>query len=108
MLLQVYIFFNIDLTITTEKLVELFKTEGEQLVVDNMGCWLGLPFSKRRELKENYHSPTQQRDAYLDLYARDHPHPSWRTVARVLRDVILPDLANMVERTYVQGTPTTL
>ena len=59
-----------------------------------------------------YQSPTQQRDAYVDLYARDHPYPSWKTVAEALRrGVGLPHKADEVERTYVQGTiitPTTV
>ena len=94
---------HIDLTITTEKLVELFGTVDEQRV-DNVGAWLDLPYSKREEVKGNYQSHTQRRDAYLDLYASDHPYPSWKTVARALRVVGLPHQAAEVERTYVQGT----
>ena len=95
--------FNIDLTITTEKLIELFRTVDGQLV-DNIGFWLGLPDSKTEELMESYQSPTQRRDAYLDLYISDHPYPSWKTVARALCEVDLDRQANVVERTYVQGT----
>ena len=72
--------------------------------VDNIGVWLELPASKREGVKGNYQSPTQRRDAYLDLYVSDHPYPSWKGVAEALRRVDLPRQAGVVERTYVQGT----
>ena len=100
--MTLFFIVNIDLTITTEKLVELFGTVGEQLV-DGIGLCLDLPKSKREEIKVNYQSPTQQRDAYLDLYVSDHPYPSWKTVANALRRVGLPHQADLVERTYIQG-----
>ena len=76
-----------------------------------IGLWLGLPKSKREEVEGNDQSPTQRRDAYLDLYASDHPYPSWKKVATALRRVDLDHQADEVERTYVQGTiitPTTM
>ena len=94
---------HVDLTITTEKLVELFGTVHEQQV-DIAGLWLFLPRPKIKEVKAIYQSPTQRRDAYLDLYVSDHPYPSWKTVAGVLREVGLHHQADEVERTYVQGT----
>ena len=122
---------HIDLTITTEKLVELFRTVNEQrsddieqdmddielevdvieLRVDAIGRRLDLPYSKREEVKGNYQSLTQRRDAYLDFYVSDHPYPSWKTVANLLHHVGLPRQADLVERTYVQGmviTPPTV
>ena len=101
---------RIDLTITTEKLVELFGTMDEQRVGD-IGHSLELPLSKIGKVTGNFQSPTQRRDAYLDLYASDHPYPSWKTVAEALRQVGLDHQADEVERTYVQGTiitPTTM
>ena len=95
---------NTDLTITTEKLVELFGTVDEQQRVDYTGAWLGIPYSKIEEVKGNYQSPTQRRDTYLDLYVSDHPYPSWKTVARALGDAGLGHQAAEVKRTYVQGT----
>ena len=63
---------------------------------------LDLPESKVAEM--NLHSPSQRREAYLDLYATGHPCPSWRQVAEVLHGVHLDDQANRVESTYVQGS----
>ena len=65
---------------------------------------LHLPKSKVAEMKRNLHSPTQRREAYLDLYATGHPCPSWRQVAKALREVRLSHQADTVESTYVQGT----
>ena len=93
---------NTDLTITTEKLVELFEALSDD-DSDVPGFLLELPQSKIDEIKRNYHSPSQRREAYLDLYATDHPCPSWRAVAKTLFGVGLPYQADVVESTYVQG-----
>ena len=65
---------------------------------------LDLPRPKVAEMKRNLHSPSQRREAYLDLYATGHPCPSWRQVAKTLRQVELYHQADTVESTYVQGT----
>ena len=98
---------NTDLTITTEKLVELFEAMSDDYLdrpFVGLQQQLDLPESKRDEIHRNYHSPSQRREAYLDLYATDHPCPSWRTVAEVLRNIDLPHQADEVKSTYVQGT----
>ena len=98
---------NTDLTITTEKLVELFATMDDayiDIVYPGLDDRLDLPESKVAEMKRNYHSPSQRRDAYLDLYVTTHPCPSWRQVAEALRGVFLDHQADVVESTYVQGT----
>ena len=104
LLLMLWFVVNADLTITTEKVVELFATMGNFYVEAGLGDQLDLPQSKVDEIQRNYHSPSQRRDAYLDLYATDHPCPSWRQVAKVLHEVDLPHQARVVESTYVQGT----
>ena len=91
--------YNVDLTITTEKLVELFQAADEKCM-EHFGGWLGLPYAKIGKGKGNL---TQQRDAYLDLYVSDHPCPSWKTIARALSGVHLHHQAHVVENTYVQG-----
>ena len=89
--------------------MELFATmedgwlDGSSLLL-GLPSWLDLPMSKVAEMKRNYRSPSQKRDAYLDLYATGHPCPSWRQVAKGLRRVHLPHQADVVESTYVQGT----
>ena len=98
---------NTDLTITTEKLVELFATIDDRYVgrgyIIQLDQELDLPESKVAEMKRNLrsHSPSQRREAYLDLYATGHPCPSWRQVAKALRRVHLRHQVDTVESTYV-------
>ena len=72
--------------------------------MDGIGRWLDLPDSKRSEVKRNYCSPAQRREAYIDVYVNEHPHPTWKELSQALRGVELPNQAEEVERTYVQGT----
>ena len=71
--------------------------------LDTLGILLGLPSIKTDEIKRNFHSPSQRREAYLDLYATDCPIPTWSQVAQALRACGLFSQADMVENTYVQG-----
>ena len=97
---------NTDLTITTEKVNHLFSTVRDDMV-DTVGYELGLPYSKRSEIKTNYHSPAQMREAYIDAYIDDHPCPSWNKVSYALHIAGLHRQSDEVERTYVQGTNNT-
>ena len=94
----------IDLTITTEKLMELFAPALDP-EMDYFGDYLGLPQSEIDRIRKDYQSPTQREEAYLDLYVHQHPCPTWNQVARILRDEFyLPQQADLVENTYVKGT----
>ena len=98
-----------DLTITTDKLMDLFKTMNPEKV-DDLGdlVSLDLPQSERDKIKKNYRSPTQRKEAHLDLYVHQHPCPSWREIAKVLRWFSLVQQADLVKNTYVKGTQDTL
>ena len=90
--------------------MELFAPLDPQKV-DKLGSegYLGLPQSEIARIQKDYQSPTQRKEAYLDLYVHQHPCPTWREIARVLRQWInLPQQADLVENTYVKGTPDTL
>ena len=81
--------------------------------VDKLGgeVWLGLPQSKIDRIQKDYQSPTQRKEAYLDLYVHQHPCPTWSQVADVLHNKYvgnLPQQAALVENTYVKGTQDTL
>ena len=71
--------------------------------VDELGIWLDLPAYEVDKIKENYQSPAQRKEAYLDLYAHRHPCPSWQQVAVVLRGFDLDQQADYLENTYVNG-----
>ena len=76
--------------------------------VDEFGRYLGLPQSEMDRIQKDYQSPTQRKEAYLDIYVHQHPYPTWSQIARVLRSVNLRQQADMVENTYVKGTQDTL
>ena len=98
-----------DLTITTEKLMKLFGPMDPEKV-DKLGdrVYLGLPQSEIDRIQKDYQSPTQRKEAYLDVYVHQHPCPTWRWVVGVLRQVALPQQADLVKNTYVKGTQDTL
>ena len=76
--------------------------------VDKLGGYLGLPQSEIDRIQKAYQSPTQRKEAYLDLYVHQHPCPTWSKVVRVFHMVKLPQQADLVENTYVKGTQDTL
>ena len=96
------LFLDIDLTLTTERLVELFASMDDG-AVDRMGSYVDTPLSKREEFQMNYKKPAQRKEAYLDYYVHKHPLASWTNIAQVLCWCGLPQQADMVENTYIQG-----
>ena len=98
-------FLDTDLTLTTERLVELFASMGDE-DVDFMGeYYLNTPSSKIREFQRNYQNPAQRKEAYLVYYVHNHPAASWTKIAGVLHCFELPQQAAVVENTYIQGMP---
>ena len=95
-------FLDTDLTLTTERLVELFASMDDE-DVDYMGSYLDTPLSKTREFLMNYQNPAQKKEAYLDYYAHNHPAASWTKIAGALHYFELPQQAAVVENTYIQG-----
>ena len=81
-------------------------------VVDELGDkdYLGLPQSEIDRIQKDYQSPTQRKEAYLDLCVHQHPCPTWSQIAWILRDrrVNLPQQADLVVNTYVKGIQDTL
>ena len=91
-----------DLTLTTERLVELFASMNDGFI-DLMGYYLDTPSSKSEEFKMNYQNPAQRKEAYLDYYVHNHPAASWARITEALRGYGLPEQAAVVENTYIQG-----
>ena len=77
--------------------------------VDELGgeSCLGLPQSEIDRIQKDYQSPTQRKEAYMDLYVHQHPCPAWSWVVGVLchYKVNLRQHAELVENTYLKGTP---
>ena len=100
-----FLFPDTDLTLTTERLVELFASVDDD-VFDSMDFMLlNTPFSKRNEFKMNYKNPAQRKEAYLDYYVHNNPLASWTKIADMLNTYNLPQQAAVVENTYIQGIP---
>ena len=93
---------NTDLTITTKKVNDLFSTV-EYDWGDVAEFRLNLPKSKRSEIDRNFHSPAQRKEAYIDIYVNEHPHPTWKQLSQALRALGRQNKAAEVENTYVQG-----
>ena len=90
--LQHLVIVSTDLTLTTDRLIELFQsvedpdnvdpvmveiTEGTLSLEDS----LGLPLSAMEETRKSYQSNTKRKEAYLDTYAHHHPCPSWKKIS---------------------------
>ena len=94
-----------DLTLTTDRLTELFQSveDPDTLGVYGIGELLGLPQSVLEEIRRSYQSKTKRKDAYLDTYTHRHPCPSWKKISEVLMECDLDQQADEVKNTYVQG-----
>ena len=108
MLISVYLFPHADLTLTTDRLIDLFQAvedpdRAEMYKNKSIGYLLGLPQSTLQEIKKNYRSRAKRKEAYLDTYTHNHPCPSWKVISEVLREHHLDQQAEMVENIYVQG-----
>ena len=72
--------------------------------VDDLGGYLDLPQSEIDRIRNNYQTPNQKKEAYLDLYVHQHPYPTWSQITRVLRwKVMFLQQADLVENTYIKG-----
>lgn len=45
----------------------------------------------------------ERKEAYLDLYAYDHPCPAWKDIAEILRLFNLSKQFDLVNETYIKG-----
>ena len=48
---------------------------------DNVADWIGIPPSKRDELKSQNSTTDQAKQAYWDYWLHHHPAPSWTILA---------------------------
>lgn len=69
---------------------------------EDLGHWLGLPLSKRVEIRRLYQSNHHRMEAMVDYYVRS-PTASWRAVTRTLQSKNLYKQADETAK-YVKGT----
>ena len=69
----------------------------------DLGFWLGVPDSKREEIRSLYQSDHHRMEAVVDYYIRYHPTPSWKRVAEALQWENLYKPADEVTGKYVKG-----
>ena len=98
-----FLYPDTDLTLTTERLVELFASMDDD-EVNRMGVYLDIPLSKIAEFMMNYKNPARRKEAYLDYYVRNNPLASWTKIADTL-NTYNPQQAAVVVNTYIQGIP---
>ena len=103
LIMVLFVLPHTDLTLTTERLVELFASMDDGYV-DTMGGYLETPYSKSEEFEMNYQNPAQRKEAYLDYYVHNHPAASWTMIAQAFHVFGLPQQAAVVKNTYIQGT----
>ena len=58
---------------------------------DDLGLYLGVPGSKRDEIKRQFSSEAQQRKAYINYFIEHDPDSSWRSVICALDEMNQPD-----------------
>ena len=56
-----------------------------------LGHYLGVPDSKRVEIKSQFSSEAQQRKAYINYFIEHDPEASWKSVICVLDEMGQPD-----------------
>ena len=56
-----------------------------------LGIYLGVPQSKRVEIKSQFSSEAQQRKAYINYFIEHDPDSSWRSVICALDEMNRPD-----------------
>ena len=100
-----FLFPVTDLTLTTERLVELFASMDDSWNVDDVSHFLDTPLSKREEFKTNYKNLARRKEAHLDYYVHNHPLASWTKIPDILINCGQSQQAAVVENTYIQGMP---
>ena len=67
----------VDMTFTTKNVQRAVR---EVKDTDSLGLWLGVPASKRAEIKKQFSSVPQQVKAYINYFMEHDPVASWRAI----------------------------
>ena len=78
----------VDMTFTP---MNVLRAVREVKDTDDLGIYLGVPVSKRDEIKRQFSSEAQQRKAYINYFIEHNPEASWKSVICVLDRMNKPD-----------------
>ena len=72
------------MTFTT---MNVLRAVREVKSTNDLGDWLGVPVSKRREIESQFSSVPQQRKALINYFIDHNPVASWRAVIVALDEM---------------------
>ena len=78
----------VDMTFTP---MNVLRAVREVKDTDLLGKYLGVPVSRRDEIKRQFSSEAQQRKAYINYFIEYDPEASWRSVICALDVMNQPD-----------------
>ena len=78
----------VDMTFTP---MNVLRAVREVKDTDRLGQYLGIPVSKQDEIKRQFSSEAQQRNAHINYFIEHDPEASWRSVICVLDRMDEPD-----------------
>ena len=81
-------FSAVDMTFTP---MNVLRAVREVKDTDDLGKYLGVPVSRRDEMKRQFSSEARQRKAYINYFIEHDPDASWRSVICVLDVMNQPD-----------------
>ena len=73
--------------------------------MDTVAAWLQIPYSKRREIQQQYDSDPHRKQAYIDYWLAHHPCPSWKVIANSVWEMDELGALEVVEKLYFKGKP---
>ena len=74
----------VDMTFTP---MNVLRAVREVKGTDHLGYYLGVPWSKRDEIKGQFSSEAQQRKAYINYFIEHDPEASWKSVICALDEM---------------------
>ena len=83
----------VDMTFTTKNVQRVVR---EVKSTNELGRWLGVPWSKRIEIQEEFSSEPQQVKAYINYFMEHDPVASWRAVIVALDTMREKEAANAI------------
>ena len=70
---------------------------------ESVADWIGIPLSKRRELKSQSPTTDQAKQACWDYWLHHHPAPSWRILAGGIYEWREHGALEVLQMNYLKG-----